>query len=205
MYLEKIRLESMEPSCIRQPFQPRQVLPICAIELLRQSSVQEELQLAASQKQTIQDLTRQRRSLSHQIKQGHLDVCQSEFENIASLEHHMMMSLSPAQTERLGQLLLQKRGPLAFQDGDVCNRLEFREDQYFMLSNLVEKLEEKQAQARERGIDALREIDALTSDISRQLFGMLTAEQKTRWNAMQGVPFDFDLGRPVPLAAEASE
>jgi hypothetical protein len=205
MYLEKVQIESVEAE-VCEPFQPRRALPTGAVALLNQSAVQEELKLTAAHKQTILEIAQQRRSLSRQIRQGNLDTCQSELENIASLEHHLILNLSPGQSERLDQLVLQVRGPLSFQIGEVCNALDFDETQNSAISSLLEKLEAKQSVARMRGNDdSTGEMDAFTSDIKRQLLNFLTIEQKTRWRAMQGVPFDFDRGHPFSLVAEASE
>jgi hypothetical protein len=198
MFLEKVQAESVELLSL-EPYQPPQPLPIGAIELLNQSAVQEELKLSAAHKQTILEINRQRQKLSQLIKNANLNSCQSELENITSLENHLMLHLSTAQSERLAQLALQKRGPLSFLDSDVTNALEFGEQQYETISSLFEKLEAKQTAS-----DA-SEIDAYSTNISRQLIRLLTAEQKTRWQALQGTPFDFDCGRPVALTAEATE
>jgi len=173
------------------------------LSLLRQESVQRELELVEDQKEKLAAITDAMRSSMREVYSGLRDLSPEERrEKFASLrddfrqlaeeaEAKVDEMLLPHQKDRLQQITLQARlqrqGTVSALTSDaLADTLNLSEEQQKMLR-------EKEAEVREE----LREkIEKLREDAREELLGVLTTAQRQQLEQLLGKDFDTDnLGR----------
>lgn len=105
--------------------------------------------------------------------------------------------LLPDQLERGREIVLQQQGAAAFSDPEVAKELELTEEQ-------KKKIAETQASAREKMLASMRESfgsgdrEAIAKTIAesrestlQEVLGVLTEEQREKYESMRGEPFDL--------------
>jgi Spy/CpxP family protein refolding chaperone len=109
-------------------------------------------------------------------------------------------ALEPAQFERLQQITLQVNGASALNGEAVRTKLHFTDEQSTKYEEARDANREAMQDAMEGGEDLSREErqakrDELRKAADERLLAVLTPEQKTEFEAMQGAPLEIDLSQ----------
>jgi hypothetical protein len=112
------------------------------------------------------------------------------------VESNLARILTAPQNERLGQIVLQVRGPPAIAGRKVADRLNLSGDQVDHVTRLsvatksgLNVLRGQTNDAKGRA-ELYRQAEKLRSDLKRDLLAVLTPVQHNRWMALQGEPVD---------------
>jgi hypothetical protein len=174
------------------------------LDLLDQQSVQEDLGLSAAQVEQASQLLRERREVWRQLHpRGFRDDSptltheqwNATFDKLAAREKALADLLSAEQNQRLLQIVLQDRVPQAFSDPAVAAELRLTQEQMDRIRALSEERralwsagDSRPAVPRNR-----QQMEILLRDLRDQMLGVLTSDQKARWNALTGAPFKGEL------------
>lgn len=187
------------------------------LTMLRNESVQNELKLSGDQKAKVATLGDEVQSEFQAAftELGELDpedrrekmqeLQQKALERGKGVQRDLAGILSPEQTTRLKQISLQRRGVSALTDDEVAAELKLTDDQKKQLASLQTQNETEMRdafrQAREAGAgdrDAMRaKMESLREAANARLLGVLTADQKTQWEQMQGPKADIRFEGPM--------
>ncbi len=176
--------------------------------LLRFEEVKTELKVSDEQQQAIDKLAEQNRAsaeagdrpnfreMSEEERGEFLEkMRRTQVELAKQTKEQLEEVLLPEQIERLEQISLQVRGAGALEDEEVREQLQMSDDQ---IAKLAETRQSVQTTMRERmqelfqsgDRDAMREaFGKIRAEMEEQLFGVLTDEQKSKFQEMKGEPF----------------
>jgi Spy/CpxP family protein refolding chaperone len=108
--------------------------------------------------------------------------------------------LTEQQNKRFAELRIQFDGPSALYRDDVAKQVGLTDDQKKKLDDIrnasMQAMRDRMQEARDNGDDreAMRgEIQKLREANDKQILGVLTDEQKKKWDAMQGKKFTFEM------------
>jgi hypothetical protein len=106
--------------------------------------------------------------------------------------------LTPDQTKRLRQIVLQQRGAAAFTDPKVQTALKLNDDQKDAIKSAIETQTKEMKElfagggfgkGKGKGGGAFDKIQEIQKATMEKITGVLTARQKTQWNEMIGEEF----------------
>lgn len=105
--------------------------------------------------------------------------------------------LKPEQLNRYEQISLQARGPEAFADPQVQEKLKLSDEQKAKLKELNASMRAKMAEIRQAPQEErMRKMLDLRKESMSQAAGVLTEAQKLIWKEMTGEPFELRFGPP---------
>ena len=179
------------------------------VGLLRSEAVQEEIELMADQKEALVKIAAEtrggerpdfdfRNATEDQRREFFEQRQKSQEERVEKIKLELEVILLPEQLDRLEQIGLQVRGPMALSDPDVIESLQITEDQQAAMSSVREEaMRTMRGQIGEmaRGGDreAMRaKMQELRSDMEEKMLMELTSEQRKQFDDMKGEPFDMD-------------
>ncbi len=182
------------------------------LQLLRGGDVQDELKLTATQKTSIETMSKEledgmtrkfgtresRRELSDEEREKVYAEMQAASEQINQVvKQQVEKMLQPAQFERLQQISLQRRGSSALSDPEIAAKLKITDAQKEQLTKVQEKNREAMRQMFEGGrggggSDMQKKMEDLRFSRTRQSMEVLTASQREEFEKMQGPPFQGD-------------
>jgi hypothetical protein len=169
--------------------------------MLRNPSLQEELELTADQKGQLDQVLRQvgeRFQGEGQALQA-LEPAQRR-EKMQDLTHKVAEEaakslaplLQPVQQQRLREIQLQMRGPQAFSDPAVHEALKLTAEQIQQMTTLAESMR-KEIQGLfsggGAGSEARGKVTSIRTAYVEKFIALLTDEQKAAWQTMTGKPF----------------
>jgi eukaryotic-like serine/threonine-protein kinase len=169
------------------------------LDLLSRPSIQEDLGLSDDQVKRASELWDERRQFARQIHGGRFgrdsqpltaEQWEAGFERLKSQEKALTNLLTPEQSRRLQQLLLQQGVPDVFSDPEVAEKLGLSQDQIDRIRTINQ--ERPSFGSRDRG-GPPHNIGDLLRKNRDQIFDVLSDEQKVRWKEMTGVPFEGNL------------
>ncbi len=183
--------------------------------ILRQEEVQKELKLSADQTTKLTEIATNAMSEMQEIFSGLQDLSPEERrEKMQELRGEAETKakevrgkvdavLDAAQKDRLKQLSIQRRGAFgALQDPEVVAALNLTADQKSKLEAMVAETRPGRGQGGGGGgggggdREAMRErFQAMQKERNDKALGILTAEQKTAFEKLQGAKFTFPAGR----------
>jgi serine/threonine protein kinase len=170
------------------------------LSLLTQKSVADELKLTGDQRARIEravaDLERDRRNrfgefrrLSEREQFGGLERIASENEKVVA------DILDPQQARRLKQIDRQMQGPFAFGNAEIAATLQLSEDQKSGIQEIHREIMSWPGSARRTRED--RKLGKTFEEVRREnvakCVGVLTAEQRARWEELIGKPFQGEI------------
>jgi len=182
--------------------------------LLVSESVQKELALTDSQKASLQKI-RDEENDRHPLSGGLIGRSQDEIQK--KLEQHAKENrnrvskiLTPQQTERLNEINIQVAGVAALNFADVAEKLSLTAEQKSKLKTLADEarrkltelntahngqppVDAKRARARE---DYKQKLDQVTGERTNQAIALLTDEQRSKFQNLQGEKFDTSTIQP---------
>jgi Spy/CpxP family protein refolding chaperone len=134
----------------------------------------------------MQDSFNGMRDLSDEERQARVDQIRAQMETIRKdVEGKLQKTLLPNQFDRLKQIDLQSRvqreGSAALSQGELADQLGLTDQQ-------KEQLQQKSEQVQQ---DLQAKIRQLRLDARTQLLDVLTAEQRTKLEALMGTQFDL--------------
>jgi len=139
-------------------------------------------------------------NLSDEERQKRREEFRKQAEEMAKKSDEIIKSsLTEAQFKRLGELRLQREGVNAFERSDIAEKLKLTAEQKEKITKLTE---EGRPQFGRRGPGAgaggaegerpnFEEMRARREKLSTEVVAVLTPEQKTSWDNMQGARFEF--------------
>lgn len=108
--------------------------------------------------------------------------------------------LTEQQNKRFAELRIQFDGPSALYRDDVAKQVGLTDDQKKKLDDIrnasMQAMRDRMQEARDNGDDreAMRgEMQKMREANDKQILGVLTDEQRKKWDAMQGKKFTFDM------------
>jgi Spy/CpxP family protein refolding chaperone len=108
--------------------------------------------------------------------------------------------LVPQQIGRLNQIALQVRGVAALQDKEVQQALGITSDQMDKMKSIGDASREKFRSAMEglSGQERRAKFQELRKQVEDEVVGVLTSEQKEKFDKMKGPKFEFDFSALRP-------
>ena len=167
------------------------------LSLLSLKAVQEDLKFEAHQVERIKEMADRRLAGFR----GPVEINRIEWgKRVAELtaqEQSLAELLRPEQTVRLQQLLLQQQGVRAFADPQVAQALELTAEQKATIRTILSEAglsrpESRGAPPHYHGPPPRKGEDYWKS-VREKVLKVLTAEQRTRWDAKFGLPFKGEL------------
>ena len=164
--------------------------------LLGQKSVQEELKLTEDQIQKVQAAAEKQR----ESFQGFRDLSDEErgkkFQEMAKEnEKFVADTLKPDQAKRLNQISLQQQGGRAFADDKLAKDLSLTDDQKGKIKDILEDTGSQIRELFQGGFsdEARTKMRELNNAATEKIVGLLTADQKTKYQEMTGAPFKGEI------------
>jgi hypothetical protein len=102
--------------------------------------------------------------------------------------------LSSAQYKRYHEIDLQASGPMAFGRPEVADKLELSEEQHQQIREVLETSRPKPPQPGERPDPS--QMQQQRKATLAKIVALLNSEQKSKWSAMVGKPFDLSTLNP---------
>jgi hypothetical protein len=158
------------------------------------------LELSADQREAIEGMKRNWFERTRQIMgRGPGERERRRLELARDQEVRVAQILSPGQRRRFKQIALQFVGPLAFSDPDVAADLRLTPDQKQQIRAIQDQAGSAVAKFHVHSNDP--ETNAARKRARDKILGVLTSDQKRKWQDMIGAPFRFEYRLPPPRHA----
>ncbi len=188
------------------------------IILLRTEAVQKEIKLSDEQTNDINDLAVQMQSEAMEIMSGLQDLTEEERkeelpnlmktmnEKGKELQGKVDKLLNPAQTARIKELSLQRRGMQALGDEEVIAALKLTDDQKKQLTAIRDSAGKAQEEIMKAVISggggadrsAIQgKMEAMRKELGDKALAVLTPEQREQFEKMKGAKFTFPQMRGI--------
>lgn len=157
--------------------------------------VQADLKLTDEQKTAVATINDEMRSDMRELFTGGGPPDREAFAQLnADASAKLDQALEPAQVERLREITLQVNGAQALADAKLREQLKFTDEQ----NKQFEEARAANREAMQEMADLSREErrenrEEFRSAANERLLAVLTPEQKTEFEAMQGAPLEIDL------------
>lgn len=180
------------------------------IMLMRSEAVQKELGLKEEQTKAIGEVAAQMQSEAMEIFSGLQDLTPEErqkempeliklmTEKAKEMQAKVDKILDPAQSTRMKELSIQRRGVEALQDDEVVKALKVTDEQKTKLAALRDEAGEKQQEIVQAVLagggdrSGIREkVQALQKEFGGKALALLTTEQSEAFDKLKGAKFDF--------------
>ncbi|HWP30549.1 MAG TPA: hypothetical protein VNK96_02315 [Fimbriimonadales bacterium] len=164
--------------------------PITPLALIRRPAVQQELALTPAQLNALQERLRALRPDPNQKTRG-----RNPAETLEKAEGIIKEVLTPQQIKRLEEISLQLEGPRALLRPEIADKVglspQQREKIREIYRNVGRPTTPRDVPQGPEGREQLRErMKAQRKELEEKLLGVLTPEQRTRWQALLGRPFE---------------
>lgn len=159
--------------------------------------VQADLKLTDEQKTEVATINDELRSEMRDLFTGGGPPDREALEKLsADASSKLDQALEPAQLQRLREITLQANGAQALSDAKLREQLNFTDEQ----NQQFEEARAANREAMQELADLSREerrpkFEELRSAANERLLAVLTPEQKTEFEAMQGAPLELDLSQ----------
>jgi Spy/CpxP family protein refolding chaperone len=171
--------------------------------LLNQESVQKELKLTDEQKTKIDELRQKSREKMQEIFQGDEGERQAKMQALNGENRKALEGiLNAEQGKRLLEIVYQQRGAMAFADPEVAKTLNLTEEQQGKVKTINQEMQAAMRELFQPGQppddETRKKMEDLRKSSGEKLLALLSADQKTKWTALQGEPFkgEIRLGPP---------
>jgi Spy/CpxP family protein refolding chaperone len=166
--------------------------------LLRQESVQKELKLTEDQTKKIQELGDKTREKFQEIFGGDEADRPKKMQELNEENRKAVAALlTPEQGKRLKEITYQQRGPASLTDPEVAKALELSEEQQTKIKSIIEEtgaaMRELFTPGQPPDDDTRKKMADLRKSSGDKMVALLSAEQKTKWTALQGEPFKGEI------------
>ena len=170
--------------------------------LLRHQAVLDDLGVSPQETQRITEIAKkvysEERDLFYQLRKLDPDEQRNKLDALTQANQQQIAQLVTAsQTDRLKQIALQVRGAQAFDDPEVISRLGLSAEQRSRIRTRVDELVRSAWQNRrpDDTVEASRlRIEALRKEARDRALQVLAPQQRARWQALVGAPFEGTLG-----------
>jgi len=165
----------------------RQITPLA---LIRRPEVQKELGLSPAQLNTLQERLKALRPDPNQKTRG-----RAPGEALERAEGIVKEVLTPQQLKRLEEISLQVEGPRALLRPEIADKVGLSSQQRDKIRevyrNVSRPITPRDVPQGPEGREQLRErMKALRKELEEKILGILTPEQKARWQSLLGKPFE---------------
>ncbi len=182
--------------------------------LLRSEKVQKELELVDDQKAKLKEIAdrfmtkmreamprpQQGQELTRQQQEARVADMRKKMEALTDENRKAIEGvLLPHQIERLKQLAVQLLGNRALDDKEVQDDLGLSADQKEKIRQIRDEQAKKGRElfSGEGGREGMREkFESLRKETEQKLMDVLTAEQKEKFEKLNGAKFEFEFPRP---------
>lgn len=175
--------------------------------LLRNETVQKELELVDDQKNSLKELMEKTMTKMREQFEGMRDLSREEREaKFAELRPKLEAQaeetkkaiegiLLPHQVERLKQIVIQVQGTRALGDAEVQKSLDISDEQKEKIKSVQEATGEKMRELFSSGNrEGMREkSEAIRKEANDQLLGVLTDKQKETFEKLKGEKIELDM------------
>jgi|GEM_PF-270172 len=170
--------------------------------LLGQKSVQEDLKLSAEQVKQVEEFAAKQREGGAGLRDASREERMKRFtESREAGQKAVDTILNEEQRGRLKQISLQLAGPGAFASPEVTEKLAFTDEQKKSIEE-IQSAQREEMRSLMQGADgdragAFRKMQAARQATEEKLKGLLTDEQKTKWEELVGKKFEGQLEGPA--------
>lgn len=168
--------------------------------LLQRPDVQRELNLTEQQKTQIRQMQESMRTAMQEMRNMPPQERRQKMEELRQ-KNDPTKVLNETQKKRLRELELQAMGPTAFLQPEVADELNLTQEQRSRLQGIVmqqmQQLREQFQGGAGQG-QAVQNFQQMREQAEKQMLEVLTPAQREKWQQMQGKPFQFEGGRPMP-------
>jgi hypothetical protein len=156
--------------------------------LLLNPKIQAELKLTDSQKDAIKKAAGDSVSTD---EQGRLRIQMTAGTDIEAIKSGLKKAITPAQDKRLTEIWIQRDGVMALSDADVSKQVGLTDEQKKKVADIFEDFGQGMQELimSSGGHVGPEQSKALRDKTKKQLEGVLTASQKTKFQSMKGAPF----------------
>lgn len=173
-------------------------LPYLLLRLVRDESLQKELNLTSEQKEKLQAVIAEVDEPLWRLRDVPVDKCSDQLDlHLSRLQSGLKATLTPPQQSRLDQILLQARSWRALVTPEFSERLKLSKDQVVQLqarlAAIIQKREETEKSLASLPVanqDAARSQSRKAE--SKKLASVLTAKQQAELSQLLGQPFNLD-------------
>ena len=179
--------------------------------LLDSEAVQKELALTAEQKAALQKVRDEQSAGDQAFFAGFMGISSDEMQRrleqrASNLRNKIQKVLTRQQTERLSEINLQVAGFLALNFDDVAKALGLSTEQKQQLKNLSEESHRKldgltatiriDQLSKQQRADLRKKQDDIVAQRKEKSLSLLTDEQQTKFEKLQGEKFDISSVKP---------
>jgi Spy/CpxP family protein refolding chaperone len=170
-----------------------------ASALLERPDVQRELNLTEQQKTQIRQMQEAMRAAWQEMRNLPPQERRQKMEELRQ-KNDPTKVLNETQKKRLRELELQAMGPTAFLQSEVADELNLTQEQRSRLQGIVmQQMQQLREQFQGGGAgQGAQNFQQLREQAEKQMLEVLTPAQREKWQQMQGKPFQFEGGRPMP-------
>ncbi|MDR3636310.1 MAG: hypothetical protein P4L84_21085 [Isosphaeraceae bacterium] len=175
--------------------------------VVRAPNVQKELKFTAEQTAKVQDSIQQivekYRDQMSAVRELPEDERPAKFRALVKSvadDVKSALAMTPEQSQRYDQIVLQQRGIWSFTDPVIQSRLQLTDEQKQRIRDLDaqarQRFDEIRKDARDNFDEARIKFDATRKDFSEKGVAHLSDDQKKIWKSLTGEPFEVQFDRP---------
>jgi hypothetical protein len=166
------------------------------LPLLVQKPIQEELKLGESVVKKITQLSAKRREASLEFRRESAEEHRERIVELATQEKALLATLTPEQSQRLKQIILQQRGVKALGDSDVADALHLSGEQKEKIRGIINE-DRRSAwggpSGRGRPDPRRRGERPSKTALNENLLSVLNPAQKSHWKEIVGEAFKGEI------------
>lgn len=168
--------------------------------LLQRADVQKELGLTEDQKTKIRQAQEKRQAAMQELRNLPPEERQQKIQELMRF-NDLTDALNDTQKKRLKELEYQWQGAMALNQQETAQAVGLTQEQRTKIAGIQEQMGQTLREAMrdfQPGGDMTevrKKMEDLRNKTEKEIEAVLTAEQKQKWQAMQGKPFTFEGGR----------
>lgn len=169
--------------------------------LLERPDVQRELNLTEQQKNQIRQMQENQRVAMQELRNLPPQERRQKMEELRT-KNDPTKVLNETQKKRLREIELQAMGAFALLQPEVADELKLTQEQRSKLQGVVmQSMQQMREQFQGGGFgqgQGAQQMQQMREQMEKQMLEVLTPAQRQQWQQMQGKPFQFEGGRPMP-------
>ncbi|GIV06273.1 MAG: hypothetical protein KatS3mg016_1848 [Fimbriimonadales bacterium] len=169
--------------------------------LLQRPDVQRELNLTEQQKNQIRQMQESQRVAMQELRNLPPQERRQKMEELRT-KNDPTKVLNETQKKRLREIELQAMGAFALMQPEVADELKLTQEQRSKLQGIImQSMQQMREQFQGGGFgqgQGAQQMQQMREQMEKQMLEVLTPAQRQQWQQMQGKPFQFEGGRPMP-------
>ena len=151
---------------------------------------QKELKITKDQNKQIQEVMKEAQAQGQTGMSG-MSGMASPTQMLSELDAKVLAILSPEQVARLNELWVQYEGPCVLRDKAIAEKLNLTDDQKAKLEQIWSDYQRTFFEQAQKGPGGFKGLKKVRSDANEAALALLTDDQKTAYEALQGKPIKW--------------